>query len=79
MKDRTIDASKVGRRVTIRRRLPEGGYSDVVGVLEDADESSVAVLNKRGELVTIARAEIAASKVIPSKPSHRNPQNPAPG
>jgi ribosome maturation factor RimP len=75
----TIDAGKIGQRVTIRRRLPEGGYSDVVGVLEHADESTVAVRDKRGQLVTIGRAEIAAARVVTSKPPLRNPQNPAPG
>jgi hypothetical protein len=75
----TINAGDVGRRVTIRRRLPEGGYSDVVGMLERADESTLAVRDKKGRLIEIARAEIALSKLVPSQPSRRNTRKPAQG
>jgi len=67
-----------GHRVTVRRKLHEGGYSDVVGVLEHIDISSVRVRNHKGVAVTIPRSEIAAARVVETSPL-RNPSNPAPG
>ena len=67
-----------GHRVTVRRTLPEGGYSDVVGVLEHIDISSVRVRNHKGVAITIPRSEIVASRVVEAAPL-KNPANPAPG
>lgn len=67
-----------GHRVTVRRKLAEGGYSDVVGVLEHIDISSVTVRTHKGDTVTITRSEIAAARVVEAPPP-RNPANPAPG
>jgi ribosome maturation factor RimP len=67
-----------GHRVTVRRKLAEGGYSDVIGVLEHIDISSVAVRTHKGEKVTIPRSEIAAARVVEAPPL-KNPTNPAPG
>lgn len=64
--------------MTIRRKLPEGGFSDVVGIAEHVDEVSVTVRNRKGETIEINRSEIAAARVIGS-PTLDNPQNPAPG
>jgi hypothetical protein len=67
MKFRSVDQlgpEHRGHRVTVRRKLAEGGYSDVVGVCETIDASSVTVRNKHGEAITIARAEIVAARVI---------------
>jgi len=73
-----IDKEHQGHRVTIRRKLPEGGYSDVVGIAEHVDDASVTVRNHKGETIEIDRSEIAAARVIESPPLE-NPQNPAPG
>ena len=59
-----IGPEHVGRRVTVRRTLPEGGYSDVVGVCEQADADSVTIRNKHGEAITVGRGEIVASRVV---------------
>jgi len=78
---RSVDEIKPehqGHRVTIRRRLPEGGYSDVVGVAEHVDLSSVTVRTHKGEKVTIGRSEIAAARVVQA-PRLKNPRNSAPG
>ena len=71
MEYRSVDEIKPehqGHRVTIRRKLPEGGYSDVVGVAEHVDLSSVTVRTHKGEKVTIGRSEIAAARVIEAPP-----------
>ncbi len=73
-----IGKEHLGRRVTIRRKLPEGGYSDVVGIAERVDDASVTVRNSEGETVEINRGDIAAARVIGSAPLE-DPQNPAPG
>ena len=81
MKYRSIDQigkEHQGHRVTSRRTLPEGGYSDVIGIVENVDDASVTVRNRKGETIEIERREIAAARVIESPPLE-NPQNPAPG
>lgn len=84
----TFDCSDLGKRVTLRYRLPDGMATDVVGILEHCDESSFGVRNKRSEVVTVLRADAIAGKVIPSPPwdsqdeewdAKGRPQKPAPG
>lgn len=60
-----VDCSHLGRRVSIRRSLAEGGTSDTVGVLEACDESSFWVRDKRSALVRIPRERVVASRVVP--------------
>ena len=59
-----IGPEHIGRRVTVRRTLAEGGYSDVLGVCEQADADSVTVRNKQGEAVVIERSQIVAARVV---------------
>lgn len=59
-----IGPEHVGRRVTVRRALPEGGYSDVLGVCEQADADAVTVRNKDGEAIVISRSQIVAARVV---------------
>ncbi|MCV2396421.1 hypothetical protein OEB99_19085 [Actinotalea sp. M2MS4P-6] len=54
----------LGAKVMVRRRLPDGGYSDVVGLLVERDEDHVLVHGRRGE-VRVPAAEIAIGKVVP--------------
>jgi ribosome maturation factor RimP len=61
---REVDCDSLGRRVSIRRRLPEGGASDVVGTLEACDGETFSVRDKRGRLVTVPRADVVASRVV---------------
>lgn len=59
-----LTADAIGCRVTVRRRLPDGMASDVVGTLEAADDAAVTVRDKHGVSIRIARDEIVASRVI---------------
>lgn len=59
-----LTADAIGRRVTVRRRLPDGMASDVVGTLDALDEHTATVRDKHGTQVTIPRGEIIASRVI---------------
>ena len=66
----------VGARVVVRRRLAEGGYSDVLGDLLARSTDGVRVLTRRGE-VSVAAADIAVGKRVPPAPPRRRPR-PAP-
>lgn len=55
----------VGERVVVRRRLPDGKFSDVLGELLATDDTGVRVRTKTGDEVTVAAAEIAVGKVVP--------------
>lgn len=54
----------VGARVVVRRRLPEGGYGDVLGELLETGPGGVVVRTQRGD-VRVTAAEIAVGKVVP--------------
>jgi hypothetical protein len=55
----------LGAKVMVRRRLPDGGYGDVVGVLLECDAEHVVVRGRRGDL-TVTAAEIAIGKLVPA-------------
>ena len=56
----------IGARVVVRRRLDEGGYSDVLGRLLEADDGGVLVATRRGEVRVPARS-IAVGKIVPER------------
>lgn len=63
-----VDASHVGRRVSIRRWVDDDGTqrpSDVVGDLQDADEVSFTVRRRSGEVVLVDRATVLGSRLLP--------------
>ncbi len=65
----------VGARVVVRRRLPDGKYSDVLGELLAADDDGVLVRTRRGD-VAVSAAEIAVGKVVPPARPRRRPGPP---
>ena len=71
-----LTAADVGQRVVIRWRAPQPDgrtqATDVLGVLEDADDESFAVRRTRdGQLVVIPRSLALAGKVVPPAPPRR--------
>jgi hypothetical protein len=56
-------AAQIGQRVSIRLHDLNGGYRDILGVLE----SENTVRKKDGTTVTFDPAKIALWKVVPSK------------
>ena len=58
---RTQIAQSLGKRVTIRLRDSEGGFRDVVGVLQ----SETTLINRRGEIVVFDPEGAVAFRVIP--------------
>ena len=56
-------AAQIGQRVSIRLHDPDGGYRDILGVLE----SENTVRKKDGTIVIFDPSKIALWKVVPSK------------
>ncbi|MFY9916486.1 MAG: GNAT family N-acetyltransferase [Nocardioidaceae bacterium] len=78
-----LHAGLVGQRIVVRHLLPgeqgpTGGpaMSDVLGILETWDETSISVRREGGELVTISREHIVTGKPVPPRASTRLRINP---
>ena len=65
----SITPADAGRRVSLRRRLPTGGYSDVVGILESWANGALVVRRRDGERVDVAESSLVAGKVVPPPPA----------
>ena len=65
-----LGAADVGRRVSVRRRVP-GGLTDVVGHLIDESPDTLTVLRASGEVVVLDRSAVTAGKVVPRAPVRR--------
>ena len=50
-----LDPALIGKRLTLRLHDPEGGYRDLVGVLE----SATTIKKRSGEIVTFDPSQIA--------------------
>jgi N-acetylglutamate synthase len=79
----SLTPADVGQRVVIRWRPPSldatGQMTDVLGILEKADNESFAVRTRDGILAVIPRTRALAGKVIPPPPPRRprkHPQSP---
>jgi hypothetical protein len=72
-----ISVSDVGRRVSVRRRLSTGAYSDVVGILESWSEGVLRVRRRDGSVVAVPAESMVAGKVVPQHPPRpRRPRTP---
>ncbi|MGK5558634.1 putative acetyltransferase [Actinomadura kijaniata] len=72
----SISPADVGQRVSLRRRLPEGAYSDVVGVLESWADGVLRVRRRTGELAEVREDTVVAGKVVPPAPPARRHTTP---
>ena len=59
-----------GVRISLRRRLPEGGFGDVLGELLGWD-SVVRVQRRDGSIVDVDPATVVAAKRVPPAPERR--------
>lgn len=66
---RSIGPADVGRRVSVRRRLAEGGMADAVGVLDGWFGGVLHVRRRDGSVVAIAEETLVAGKVVPPPPA----------
>lgn len=67
----SISGADVGQRISLRRRLPTGEYSDVVGVLESWSGKTLMVRRRTGELVEVPEEIMVAAKIVPPQPPPR--------
>jgi hypothetical protein len=71
----SVTPDDVGQRVSLRRRLATGAYSDVIGVLESwsrpGRDGVLCVRRRDGEVVEIPESVLAAGKVVPPAPPRR--------
>jgi hypothetical protein len=66
----SLSAADVGQRVMVRRRLPDGQLTDVLGeLLAWADE--VVVRDRHGASHAFPAAAVVAGKRIPPPPARR--------
>ncbi|WP_131738538.1 putative acetyltransferase [Actinomadura roseirufa] len=70
----SISNADVGQRISLRRRLPTGEYSDVVGVLESWEDGTLRVRRRTGEVVEVPESIMVAAKVVPPRPPPRRPR-----
>ncbi len=61
----------VGARVVLRRALPGGGLTDVLGHVERWADGVVTVRTRTGEIVDVAEADLVAAKRVPEPPARR--------
>ncbi|WP_150239352.1 putative acetyltransferase [Nocardiopsis quinghaiensis] len=66
-----ISPEDVGRRVSVRIRLPEGGFTDIVGVVESWDDGVLTVRRRDGSVAEVGESTVAASRVVPPVPPRR--------
>jgi N-acetylglutamate synthase len=75
---RPVPDLRVGSRVVVRHRLPDGSASDALGELVGADGTTLRVATRRGE-VAVARADVIAAKPVPPPPARPGPPHTAIG
>ena len=63
-----LGPADVGSRVSLRRRLPEGSYGDVVGELLSWEAGRLVVRRRDGTEVSVDEGLVVAGRVVPADP-----------
>ena len=71
----TAGPDDVGARVVLRRRLPDGRLTDVLGVVERWADGVVAVRSRVGTVVEVPEADLVLAKCIPDPPARPRPSD----
>lgn len=66
-----IDPGDVGKRVSVRIRLPDGGFTDIVGVVESWEGDVLTIRRRDDTVAEVAEPSIAASRIVPQQPPRR--------
>ena len=68
---RDLRHAHVGSRVVVRHRLPEGGLTDVLGVLERWDDGALHVRDRHGAEHVVDERAVVGGKPVPPPPARR--------
>jgi hypothetical protein len=68
---RDVGPGDAGMRISLRRRLAEGGLGDVLGELLSWDGGLVRVVDRHGTEHVIAEEAVVAAKRVPPPPPRR--------
>lgn len=68
---RDVGPGDAGVRVSLRRRLPEGGMGDLLGELTAWGDGVVRLRDRYGVEHTVAEHDVVAAKRIPPPPVRR--------
>ncbi|MFC3997164.1 hypothetical protein ACFOVU_14620 [Nocardiopsis sediminis] len=66
-----VTPGDVGRRATLRVRVPDGRFRDIVGVLESWQDGVIRVRRRNGGVTEVTADDIVASKIVPQEPPRR--------
>ncbi|MEU3016296.1 hypothetical protein ABZ635_02725 [Nocardiopsis sp. NPDC007018] len=66
-----ITPRDLGSRVSVRITRAEGGFTDIVGVVESWAEGVLTLRRRDGSTVDVAEADVVASRVVPPVPPRR--------
>ena len=66
----SLTDADVGARVVVRRRLPGGGYGDLLGELLSWS-STVRLRDRHGAEHAVERSDVVAGKRVPPPPARR--------
>ncbi len=67
MSHRWLVAAHLGRRVVVRRRLPDGSATDLLGALEALAPDHLRLLPDDGPSVLVGWDDVVAAKVVPPR------------
>ncbi|MEV2274190.1 hypothetical protein AB0I72_01270 [Nocardiopsis sp. NPDC049922] len=72
-----ITREDVGKRVSVRIHLTDGGFTDIVGVVESWEDGVLTLRRRDDSVVEVAESSIAASRVVPPVPPRRRGGRPS--
>lgn len=67
-----ITPADTGRRVSIRRVLPDGRFGDVVGILQSWSDGVLRVRRRDDSVVEVPQSTMVAGKIVPPAPAPRH-------
>jgi N-acetylglutamate synthase len=68
-----IARARVGERWVVRRRLPDGSATDVIGWVEQVDPSEVSLFTLHGTVARLPASEIILARRAPAAPGGPDP------
>ncbi|UOE22215.1 hypothetical protein NI17_023185 [Thermobifida halotolerans] len=67
----SVTPDDTGQRVTVRFRLPDGRFRDIVGVLESWHDDVLVLRRRDGSVAHVDAGDVVASRVVPRQPPRR--------